>query len=664
MLPSAVSDSRVHNILPNKIDTDFQFSRASAATRVNHQGLIENVGYFGPELVQNGNFSELGSEIIVNGDFATDSNWTKQAGWSINNGKAVANLALNSYIAQNFSGGALTSGKTYKIVLTVSDYTTGNLKPQFSGGGGTQDLATINANGTYTYYVVATNNATGFRLKGISSGGGFTGSIDNVSVKQVDPDEDWDLNANWSYGSNKVIANAATLDIEQQNLNLPSGKIYKTTFTIEDYVSGTVRIRFRGGSTVDGTFHSGNGTYTEILTSTGHTNIRIDGGTAFTGSVTNVSVVEVQGDKPRLDYDPLNPTCPHLLLEPQSTNLIKFSEDFSNSYWTKNSISIISDVLVSPDGTANASTITEDSTLNNHRISVNGLTGSGTHTISVFAKANSRNWLLIRNAANNAWFDVLNGVVGTVQSGTANIEYYGNGWYKCSLIMSSLSTPAFGIADNNNSYSYQGNGTGSLYVWGAMIEQLSYATSYIPTAGSTITRVAETCNNAGNVDTFNSTEGVLYAEIAALADDLTNRDIAISDGTGNNRVFIYYSTTSNQIVGRVRVSNSDVALLTYTLTDETEYAKVALKWKANDFALWVDGSERATDTSGSVFSANTLNIVAFDAGESTNDFYGKVKGLATYNRALTDTELYTITSTQYSAYSGMVAALGNYTIPC
>ena len=38
MLPSAVSDSRVHNILPNKIDTDFQFSRASAATRVNLQG--------------------------------------------------------------------------------------------------------------------------------------------------------------------------------------------------------------------------------------------------------------------------------------------------------------------------------------------------------------------------------------------------------------------------------------------------------------------------------------------------------------------------------------------------------------------------------------------------------------------------------------------------
>ena len=77
MLPSAVSNSRVHNILPNKIETDFQFSRASAATRVNHQGLIEEVGYFSDELVRNGNFSELGPELIINGDFATDSNWNK-----------------------------------------------------------------------------------------------------------------------------------------------------------------------------------------------------------------------------------------------------------------------------------------------------------------------------------------------------------------------------------------------------------------------------------------------------------------------------------------------------------------------------------------------------------------------------------------------------------
>ena len=116
MLPSAVSDSRVHNILPNKIDTDFQFSRASSATRVNHQGLIENVGYFSDELVRNGNFNELGPEIIINGDFATDSDWTLGTGWTISNGKLRAD---NVSLINTFQAYVYTSGKTYKVVGVV-----------------------------------------------------------------------------------------------------------------------------------------------------------------------------------------------------------------------------------------------------------------------------------------------------------------------------------------------------------------------------------------------------------------------------------------------------------------------------------------------------------------------------------------------------------------
>ena len=64
------------------------FSRNSSATRVNEQGLIEEVGYFGPQLVQNGDFSQEGSELITNGDFATDSNWNYTTSWEISNGKA------------------------------------------------------------------------------------------------------------------------------------------------------------------------------------------------------------------------------------------------------------------------------------------------------------------------------------------------------------------------------------------------------------------------------------------------------------------------------------------------------------------------------------------------------------------------------------------------
>ena len=80
--------------------------------------------------------------------------------------------------------------------------------------------------------------------------------------------------------------------------------------------------------------------------------------------------------------------------------------------------------------------------------------------------------------------------------------------------------------------------------------------------------------------------------------------------------------------------------------------------------MFANGLQIATDPLGAVNAANIFNTLKFDQGDGGSPFYGKVKSLATYNRALTDTELYTITSTQYSAYSGMVAALVNYTITC
>ena len=64
-IPSAVSDSKLHSVLPNNGKGDFTFDRSTGATRINKDGLIEEVGYFSSELVQNGNFSELGNEVDV-----------------------------------------------------------------------------------------------------------------------------------------------------------------------------------------------------------------------------------------------------------------------------------------------------------------------------------------------------------------------------------------------------------------------------------------------------------------------------------------------------------------------------------------------------------------------------------------------------------------------
>ena len=182
-------------------------------------------------------------------------------------------------------------------------------------------------------------------------------------------------------------------------------------------------------------------------------------------------------------------------------------------------------------------------------------------------------------------------------------------------------------------------------MWGLQFEGLSYATSYIPTlTGSTETRATETATGAGSADLINSTEGVLYAEIAALADDDTSyRAIFINDGTNNNRVGIRYSNTSNQIQALSYKDGSLQGFGDYTLSNSEQFNKIAFKYKANDFALWINGVEVDTDTSGDVYTVGTLNNIDFSAIGGQN-FYGKCKALAVFNEALSDSELTQLTT--------------------
>ena len=74
-------------------------------------------------------------------------------------------------------------------------------------------------------------------------------------------------------------------------------------------------------------------------------------------------------------------------------------------------------------------------------------------------------------------------------------------------------------------------------VWGAQGENLSYATSYIPTTrSSTVTRNQDVCNNGGSLASINSTEGVIYWEGAKLQEASGTQVLGLSDGSGANRI--------------------------------------------------------------------------------------------------------------------------------
>ena len=193
-------------------------------------------------------------------------------------------------------------------------------------------------------------------------------------------------------------------------------------------------------------------------------------------------------------------------------------------------------------------------------------------------------------------------------------------------------------------HEYTGDNVSGIYVYGAQLEEGNYLTSYIPTNGAIQTRAAETCNDAGTAATFNSTEGVLYAEIAGENDGTFNY-ISLSDGGTTNYAGILYTDTNNEITYRYYIGGSGVQIIISGI-NVTNFNKIAVKWKVNDFAIWINGVEVGSASSGAVHSSGVFDNLSFARGGSNNTpFYGNCKTVAVFSEALSDTELACLTST-------------------
>ena len=299
LTPTAYNNGEALCIKPDDGSGDFTFSRNSAATRVNAQGLVENVQILSSNLVQNGDFSEEGSEevsngsfsqegseLITNGDFATDSDWFKSGQVTIGGGVAYFDSdGTFTQIAQNLSG---ISGKSAKVVIEITEYNQGTLKVLFSGGA-QQNLPT--SVGTHTLYFsnVASNTLNIARVGGVTNI-----KIDNVSCVEVG--QDWDLGTGWSIGEDKVIVTSTANQQLKQTLTTTIGKSYKVSLEILDITEGAIRIYLRDGGTayfVGGTYAS-SGVYDFYFTSTETLNtFAVYPLGITTASITNISVKEV-----------------------------------------------------------------------------------------------------------------------------------------------------------------------------------------------------------------------------------------------------------------------------------------------------------------------------------------------------------------------------------
>ena len=170
-------------------------------------------------------------------------------------------------------------------------------------------------------------------------------------------------------------------------------------------------------------------------------------------------------------------------------NLAQYSEQFDNVAWSKFDASITTNTTTAPNGTLTADSFIENTANAQHQCVYQSAAAGGIYTATVYAKPNVRNWLFINVAgASNygAWFDIQNGVVGTIQSNitSATITSAGNGWYRCIITANTaalLPRISLGLSTGNNIVVYTGDGTSGLFIWGAQLVEGTLPLTYLPT---------------------------------------------------------------------------------------------------------------------------------------------------------------------------------------
>ena len=542
----------------------------------------------------------LSGELVTNGDFNEDASWSKGTGCTISNGKARFTSAASGqgFTQSNF----LTIGKIYKVAFTVSDYSEGSVKVRFPFNMSN----TITANGSYVEYGEATTDDLFFQNVGTT-----TLSIDSVSAVEVDQlpaDFDFTRGAdratrvteqglvrpveivsdelvqngdfsngsqNWTFSGGAELTEqgarinntvtGANANILQSNSNFTQGKLIIFEYDVVATNGKRCVIEQIGDDIQLDTLTTGTNKKVYFEFDRADTNLLIK--RAATGTdvtLDNISVVEVTEatDLPRLDW---SGDCPVLLLEPQRTNLVTYSEDFSQWTNTGSETTDTPNSATSASGESNATKLQESDSSNGfHRLSKTiSLSSATDYSLNIFAKKGtlSNIQVMLLNTTDSKMFskvfDLENGTLGETlinggQSLTdSKIEDIGNGWYRC-LIVGQLSTApntfrinlanaSTGNTTSNGMVEYTGDGNGNVYIYGAQLEEGSYPTSYIPTRGQAATRAKDTASidliSKGITTGLTSATLLIEYEKSYSGDNL---DVFRMQGTSDNgRAYIY-----------------------------------------------------------------------------------------------------------------------------
>jgi hypothetical protein len=552
--PNGYKETLLYSVVPTDASGDMSVTRATLATRVNADGDIEVVPYNlfqQSQNFENAFWTKNRTTIVQDVIIAPDGTLTAD--------NVIADSGV-TYLYTGFNGVNILNGTSFPTFLgtrTASVYLKYNGLNRIRFQYGTAGTLLRNI---YVEVDLQTGTITGTRFVD----GGIT-YVENAFIEDVG--DGW-----YRVGFNLIVPTSPT----NNRLGVALGD---TTKTVADGIDG---VYVWGFQMVDGTQPK------DYFPTTNRFNI------------------------PRIDYS--NGSCPSILVEPQRTNLVLHSQDFSQTYWSKFNSVVVTGGILSPDGNNNAFNLNFNGTVNG-RIEANAGT-SGNYNQSVWLKTSTGTASVILGTA------------------TSNLQTFivDDVWRRYNGYFLSGSFPRIRCDQATN-----------IQAWGAQLEAGTNATSYIPTTTATATRNADIISNTNASTLIGQTEGTVLIEFINTIADFADTIFDLTDGTNSNYIRIN-RLSGNRIQLLVAINNVIVVNIVNVVNANIEpLKKIGVGYINNNISLYVNGVLIGTNTTSNIPS----NLSAINLGSritNANVFNDRINNLVLLKTRLSNAELQNLTT--------------------
>lgn len=535
LTPNAYKEGKLYSIIPSNGNGDLTVTRATTATRVNAAGFVELVPYnLFQYSEQFNNAAWTTTDVSVTPNSTTAPNGTLTADTLIGNGVSGVPHRISPATVQGIS---VISGTTYTVSCYVKK----------------------NTNNFFQFYFLA-GQFTANAFANFDVNNGVLGTVGPAATATIT-----DVGNGWYRCSMTSTA------ISTATSGVSFSLITSATSTRNEPNALSTSVFLWGAQFVEGT------------------------------SALNYQATETRLNIPRIDFSLGG--CPNILLEPQRTNLALYSEDFADATWSKTRTTVTQNTTLSPDNTLGADTI-EVTAPGQCHIGQSVTTTTTTLNVSIYCKYINQQFLQIYSSSSAlayANFDILNGVVGSNGTNASNVQITtaANGFYRLSV---SLIVPAAAIvirfafvASSTSAYNAtEGVAGRQFFAWGTSFESgttsASYATSYIPTAGVSVTRNFDyvTRNNLVTNGIVSATQGTWFVEIRnnlVLARD--NSTTVFTFGQDGNNGIRFRPTGTGRLAVEKVVGGAITVLV--SPVSATQTMKVAFKWDGSLVKTFMNG---------------------------------------------------------------------------